>query len=140
MDEAVILSKLDSLRRCVERIQSKTPASASELAGDYDLQDIVSVNLERAVQTCVDIAAHVLAELDMPAPESMAESFDQLGEQGFIPQELAVRLRKAVGFRNIAVHAYHELDWAIVFSLITERLEDFPHFARCVTADTRTAG
>ena len=136
MDETVVFSKLDSLRRCIERIQSKVPASADDLLEDYDLQDIISVNLERAVQVCVDIAAHILADHNMPAPESMAASFDQLCKQGVIPGELAERLKKAVGFRNIAVHSYHELDWAIVFSIINKRLEDFPHFARCITTLT----
>jgi uncharacterized protein YutE (UPF0331/DUF86 family) len=132
MDKDVIYAKLDTLRRCVERIRSKTPNSANALLENYDLQDIISVNLERCVQLCVDIAAHVLAERDMPVPESMAGSFDELRELGFIPQDLAARLSKAVGFRNIAVHAYQKIDWDIVFSIITQRLEDFPVFARYI--------
>jgi uncharacterized protein YutE (UPF0331/DUF86 family) len=139
MDEAVILSKLESLRRCVERVRSKRPESAQALTEDFDLQDIISVNLERAVQICVDIAAHVLAELDAPAPESMAESFDQLGKQGVIPDDLATRMRKAVGFRNIPVHAYHEIDWVIVFSIVTDRLGDFSAFARCIATKLQAA-
>ena len=51
MDETVILSKLDSLGRSVSRIHSKTPESATALIDDYDRQDIISINLERAVQT-----------------------------------------------------------------------------------------
>jgi len=133
MDETVVLSKLDSLRRCVARIRAKTPASAAVLLEDYDLQDIITVNLERAVQICVDIAAHILAGRDLPAPDSMAASFGQLCMQDLIPEELAARLTKAVGFRNVAVHAYQAIDWDIVFSIITERLQDFSDFARHVT-------
>jgi uncharacterized protein YutE (UPF0331/DUF86 family) len=133
MDETIILTKLDSLRRCVERIQSKTPESASALLEDYDLQDIICVNLERAVQICVDIAAHILAEQSGPAPDSMGASFAQLHEQNIIPEALALHLAKAVGFRNIAVHAYHRISWEIVFSLITERLNDFSDYARHIS-------
>jgi uncharacterized protein YutE (UPF0331/DUF86 family) len=132
MDETVILVKLDSLRRCIERIRSKTPESATALLDDYDLQDIICVNLERAVQICVDIAAHILADKNQPAPDSMGESFAQLQAQGIIPEALAVHLAKSVGFRNIAVHAYHSISWEIVFSIITERLTDFSDFARHV--------
>ena len=132
MDETVILAKLDSLRRCMDRIRSKTPESAHTLLEDCDLQDIISVNLERAVQICVDIAAHILAGRDSPAPETMADSFTQLCAQGLIPETLATHLVKAVGFRNLAVHAYHEISWEIVFSIITERLQDFSTFARHV--------
>lgn len=43
-------------------------------------------------------------------------------------------MRKAVGFRNIAVHAYDSIDWEIVYSIATERLQDFKEFARTVSA------
>lgn len=134
MDEAVVLAKLESLRRCVERIRAKIPASALVLQGDYDLQDIISVNLERAVQTCVDIAAHILADHDVPAPESMAAGFAALQKTGYLSEPVAVQLQKAVGFRNISVHAYQEIDWSIVFSIITERLPVFSDFASCIQA------
>ena len=49
---------------------------------------------------------------------------------------ILVKLAKAVGFRNIAVHAYHSISWEIVFSLITERLVDFSDFARHITDNT----
>jgi len=48
--------------------------SAGILAEDYDLQDIICLNLERAVQGCVDLAAHVIADADLPAPTTMAIS------------------------------------------------------------------
>ena len=49
MNDQVILSKLTSLKRCVDRIQSKTPPTAADLNRDLDLQDIISLNLQRAV-------------------------------------------------------------------------------------------
>jgi len=51
MDRDLIEAKLESLRRCVERIASKTSASADQLAGDPDSQDIIALNLQRAVHT-----------------------------------------------------------------------------------------
>ena len=57
MDPALIERKLESLDRCVQRINEKYPDSADDLAEDYDRQDIIAVNLERGVQSCVDLAA-----------------------------------------------------------------------------------
>jgi uncharacterized protein YutE (UPF0331/DUF86 family) len=132
MDREVIAAKIEILRRCVERIKEKTPTSADILLHDHDLQDIICINLERAVQTCVDLAAHIIAESDMPAAVSMSETFEQLAMNGVISIELASRMRKAVGFRNIAVHAYQAIDWGIVYSIVTTRLTDFVDFARAV--------
>ena len=134
MDDAVILEKIESLRRCVQRIESKVPTTPEELKQDPDRQDIIVLNLERAVQLCVDIAARLLADLDAPAPHTMAEGFDALRQAEAIDKETAERMKKAVGFRNVAVHEYTRLDWTIVAVIVTAHLEDFRSFARQVIA------
>ena len=132
MDKEVIQAKLESLRRCVQRIRDKTPDSAPILDEDYDLQDIISVNLERAVQSCVDIAAHLIVDSEETTPATMGAGFDSLRKLNIISVELALRLQKAVGFRNISVHAYQEIDWQIVYSIITLHLDDFSIFAKSI--------
>lgn len=132
MDNEVVAAKLESLRRCVGRIRDKTPDSAELLAADYDRQDIISLNLQRAVQACVDIAAHLVTDSAAPPPATMAAGFAALHSLGILSEELAERMQKAVGFRNIAVHSYQEIDWEIVYAIITTRLDDFSAFARRV--------
>ena len=60
MDTDVIKAKLVSLQRCMQRIRHKTPSSAQHLAADFDLQDILILNLQRAVQISTDIATTIL--------------------------------------------------------------------------------
>jgi uncharacterized protein YutE (UPF0331/DUF86 family) len=105
MDRELIEEKIESLRRCVRRVQDKRAETVEQLENDWDTQDILSVNLTRAVQLCVDIAAHLLSETDRPAPETMAEAFEHLQEMGVLDAPLAKRLQGAVGFRNVAIHA-----------------------------------
>ncbi len=134
MDADLIAEKLEALRRCVVRLEQKRPTSVEALAVDLDRQDVIVLNLQRAVQLCVDIAANLIAESDEPAPMTMGEVFDALARMGIVTPDLATRLRKAVGFRNIAVHAYHAIDWVIVFNIVQHRLEDFRDFARSISA------
>jgi hypothetical protein len=56
MDREVIEHKLESLRRCLQRVEEKCPSDPDRLSRDPDLQDIVTLNLSRAVQLCVDPA------------------------------------------------------------------------------------
>ncbi len=129
MDPEVALAKLDSLRRCIQRIEEKTPSNAEVLKQDYDIQDIISINLERAVQISVDIAAHILSNTDTITPTTMGETFIALSETRIISRELAEKLRKAVGFRNISVHEYEKIDWEIVYSICTKNIDDFRRYA-----------
>jgi len=131
MDEQLVAQKLESLRRCIQRVESRLPENLDSLLDDLDAQDIISLNLTRAVQMCVDIASHWLAEhTEATAPKTMGQAFDALAQSGVIDPELAVRLRKSVGFRNVMVHNYDDVNWEIVYSICRNHLVDFREFAR----------
>lgn len=131
MDEQLIAQKLESLRRCVQRVESRLPPDVDSLLTDLDAQDIVSLNLTRAVQMCVDIASHWLAEhSEVTAPRTMGQAFDALASASVISDELAERMRKSVGFRNVMVHNYDEVNWHIVYSICHDHLDDFRAYAR----------
>ena len=132
MDRGVIDDKLERLRRCIQRIEHKRPALLADLVADYDLQDIRSVNLERAIQLCVDIAAHIIAAREISAPTTMAAAFESLQVLQVLSPELATSMKKAVGFRNIVVHNYQEIDWEIVFNICHHKLDDFRAFAQAI--------
>ena len=132
MDREVVEQKLESLRRCLQRVETKCPVDADTLAADFDLQDIVSLNLSRAVQLCVDIGAHLIAGMNVAPPDTMGQTFDLLAQAGLLTTALALNLKKAVGFRNIAVHNYDAINWHIVHSIVKNHLADFSAFAKVV--------
>ncbi|CAN2048376.1 DUF86 domain-containing protein [Candidatus Magnetomoraceae bacterium gMMP-1] len=133
MDNALILHKIVSLKRCIERIKATTPVNKELLFTDWNIQDIIILNLERAVQVSVDIAAHICSELDGDIPMTMASSFEYLHDFGIITEKISMRMQKSVGFRNIAVHEYESINWNVVYSVITNHLNDFKDYAREIT-------
>ena len=134
MDREVIEQKLESLRRCLQRVAEKCPSDPDTLGRDPDLQDIVTLNLTRAVQLCVDLGAHLIADMDVPPPDTMGQTFDALAHAGAISESLAQQLKKSVGFRNIAVHHYEEIDWTIVHRIALHHLSDFTEFAKVIAS------
>jgi uncharacterized protein YutE (UPF0331/DUF86 family) len=133
MDREVVEQKLESLRCCLRRIETKCPTDAATLVADIDLQDIVSLNLSRAVQISVDIGAHLIAGMEVLPPDTMGQTFDLLAQEGVLNIALASSLKKAVGFRNIAVHNYESINWDIVHSIVKYHLADFSEFAKVVS-------
>lgn len=132
MDRHLIDEKLDSLHRCLARVRERCPATFEALQSNVDAQDIIALNLTRAVQICVDIAAHLISELPVSPPNTMGEAFVCLQTAGLIDESTSIGMQKAVGFRNLAVHAYQAIDWEIVFRICREHLIDFETFARSV--------
>ena len=102
------------------------------MVADIDLQDIVSLNLRRAVQISVDIGAHLIACMEVPPPDTMGQTFAVLAQQGVLSNELAVNLKKAVSFRYIAVHNYESINWNIMQRIEKYHFADFSEFAKVV--------
>jgi uncharacterized protein YutE (UPF0331/DUF86 family) len=134
MDRLILAEKLESLRRCVQRVEARRTETVDALRHDVDRQDILALNLTRAVQLCVDAAGIVIADSDEAAPQTMGQAFDALARLGAIDDALAKRMKAAVGFRNIAVHSYQTVNWDIVFAISHRGLEDFRDFAKAMGA------
>lgn len=134
MDALVLAEKLEALRHCAHRIESKRAPTVEALREDPDRQDILALNLTRAVQLCVDMALQLLATSEEPAPATMGEAFEGLRRSGIIDADLCAHLKSAVGFRNVAVHSYQKIDWDIVHAITWQHLDDFRRFARAMSA------
>ena len=135
IDTEVVEARLRELSRRLRRVAAKKPASLKELASDEDLQDILTRNLELAIQACVDVAAHLCGTFGV-VPSTSAEAFDLLAKRGVLERGLARRMRRAVGFRNILVHEYVTVDWKIVMRVLNRDTRDLAAFGKAMLALT----
>lgn len=133
MDQVILAQKLESLRRCIKRVEDKTPSDVDRLIQDPDIQDILVLNLTRAVQLCVDIGSHVISASEASAPATMGDVFSTLEKLEVIASTTCVTMKKAVGFRNIAVHNYDAINWEIVYAICKNFLVDFRRYAKEIT-------
>lgn len=130
-DADVVDAKLRELSRRLRRVEAKQPASVKLLAADEDLQDILTRNLELAIQTCIDIAFHLCGARGA-VPTSAGDAFAELARRRLIERGLAARLQRAVGFRNILAHEYAAVDWKIVMRVIRTDTRDLAAFGKAV--------
>jgi len=131
VDTELIDAKLRELSRRLRRIEAKRPASLKQLSADEDLQDILTRNLELAIQTCIDIAFHLCGARGV-VPVTAAQAFAQMAKLELIETSLAERLQRAVGFRNVLAHEYTEVDWKIVLRVIRTDTRDLADFGKAV--------
>jgi uncharacterized protein YutE (UPF0331/DUF86 family) len=123
----VVAGKVGIVTRCLERIRTVTRDDPATVA-DIDIEDIVVLNLQRAIQACIDLMTHILAEHNLGVPQSSAEGFAVLATTGIIRPALAAELRKMVGFRNLAVHEYDEIDSRLLIEILSHHLDDLRSF------------
>ena len=126
-DKNIVLGKVSNIQRCLRRIREVTNLNPQTLDG-FNVQDIFVLNLQRAVQSTIDLAAHVVSSEGLGLPANMKEHFLMLQRAGIISEFLTNKMTSMVGFRNIAIHDYESIDPAILKSILKTNLPDLEEF------------
>ena len=126
----VVLNKIQTIERCLERIREEYVGSEDSFEENFTKQDSVILNLERLSQASIDIATHIVKVRGLGLPNTSRELFDLLLENGIISENTSKQMKGMVGFRNIAVHDYQNLNIEIVVAIVEKHLGDFECFVR----------
>ena len=137
VDKTVLASKIAVIRDADARIREVLPRNREAFASDRTAREVVLLNLFVAIQECLSLATHWLADEGLHVPQTYAGVFRRLGEQHVIPQDLATRLAAAAGFRNLVAHQYGALDWERVYDVAADGLPDFLSFCDALAMRVR---
>lgn len=80
VDRDVVFAKISSIQRCLKRIQEVSQGKPESL-DNLDVQEIVTLNLQRAIQGIIDLAAHVDADEGWGVPQELRKNFDLLSHR-----------------------------------------------------------
>lgn len=131
MVDPVRLQRL--LRRIADDLAYLDVESAADTARRSDPMWLrgVKYTVVTAVEGCVDVAQHLCASEGWGPPADNAHALRLLGEHGVLSPELAKRMARAVGFRNVLVHDYVRVDDDIVTARLAD-LSDLRDYVRAV--------
>lgn len=130
MADDVLINKAAAIERAVRRVREEHAGDDGNLLANQTRQDAIILNLQRACESSIDAAMHLVRVHRLGIPQQTREAFDLLEAARLVDAALADRLRKMVGFRNVAIHDYQKLNLDIVRSIVVDRLDDFLTFAR----------
>lgn len=124
----VMINKIQSIQRCIKRAKEEYRLAGSDFRVDYSRQDAAILNITRACEQAIDLANLVIKERKLGIPNESRESFSRLEKAALISQDLCERLQRMVGFRNIVIHEYQQVDMGIVQTIIESGLDDLLTF------------
>jgi len=127
-----IVRKFSSLDEYLEVLQKLAENPVERFVKDKVLIGSMRYYLQVSVETCLDVANHVIASERFRAPKDYSDSFAVLEEEGIIPAELSVRLRQMAKFRNRLVHLYGEIDDRKVHAIVLTDLSDIEQFRKMI--------
>jgi uncharacterized protein YutE (UPF0331/DUF86 family) len=128
VDRPLIFRKLDSLSLYAKQLAEFRGVGIEEYKRDWKTQRIVERTLQMAVETCADIADHLISDEGLRAPASVADAFTVLREAAIVSETLHGALVKMAKFRTVVVHQYDEVDAEIVIAILTMHLGTFDTF------------
>lgn len=128
-NKAVIVNKYEIVERCINRINEEYDNDVNSL-NDYRREDCILLNLQRACQATIDIAAYIVSVRKLGVPQTKADLFQILYDNNLIDKNMLETMKNMVAFRNIAVHDYKNVDENILINVIQNHLEDLKEFAR----------
>ncbi|MFE0506018.1 type VII toxin-antitoxin system HepT family RNase toxin [Peribacillus butanolivorans] len=129
MKNDVILNKISVIERCINRVKD-VYANNPENLKDYTKQDSIILNIQRACESSIDLAMHIVAEQRLGLPQTSRDAFDMLQTHSIIDENIAKRLKAMVGFRNIAVHDYQTINLDILEKIVDNHLGDFTDYTK----------
>jgi len=134
VDETLILRKLSELDEYFKQIQEYAGITVAEYSDDWKIQRIIERTLQMMIETCADIAGHIIADKGYRTPTSYSDSFRVLQEEKVLSDKLFSALEKMAKFRNIVVHHYDKVDAEIVVGILRKDLKDFVDFRNVIVS------
>ena len=128
VNTTVLLRKISQIRQRLTRLKDKKDVSVARLRSDPDTQDIVLHNLQLAIQGCVDIGSHIIADEGWGIAGSFSEIFYILQEKKVLGPVLTDKMIAMVGFRNLLVHEYETIRFDLVYDILQTHLSDIEEF------------
>ncbi len=132
VDKALILRKLSELDEYSKQIGEFAATTAEEYCGNRKIQRIVERTLQMMIESCADVANHIISSKEYRVPKSYVDIFKILHENDIIDSKIFDKMANMVKFRNIVVHDYDKIDVAIVINILKKHLNDFKTFKNCV--------
>jgi uncharacterized protein YutE (UPF0331/DUF86 family) len=128
VDRDLALRKLSDIAQYVAQVTEYRHITAEQYRADWKTQRIIERTLQMAIEACVDVASHVIADRGLQVPATYAEVFEVLGQAALIDAGLRDAMVRMVRFRNVIVHEYTRIDPDIVVDILGNHLDDLSRF------------
>jgi uncharacterized protein YutE (UPF0331/DUF86 family) len=139
VDKLLVLRKLSDLESYQKQINEYSGLSLEEYDADWKTQRIVERTLQIMIEMCIDIAHHIISDMNFRLPATYADTFKVLEENGIIEKQLYASMEKMSKFRNIIVHQYEKINSEIVIAILRKHLNDFELFRNSIISFTKKA-
>lgn len=130
VDRDALSARLSALDGYLAELRGFADLNRSTFVENPAVHHLAERYLHLACECVLDIAHHVISERGYRQSKSYRDAIEVLREEGHLDDALARNLQGWMGFRNVLVHIYLEIDHGRSYDIIAEELGDLDRFAR----------
>ena len=127
-DQERVVRLVSELRKALDRLRKLSKLKAIDFTGDPDKVGSAKYHFIVAIESCIDLCNHIIAQNGYRVPEDYGDTFTVMAEVGALEPSFAEELKEMAKFRNRLVHIYWQVDDSIVYDIMTTKLEDIKDF------------
>lgn len=126
----VIHKKLRKLDEYLAILHDLQHCQFEEFSSDPRLHGSAERFLHLAIEATIDIGNHIIADDNLGVMNYYNDIPAILAEKRLITSAQQVTWTKMIGFRNVLVHDYADIDQRIVYDVLQNRLQDIEDLKR----------
>lgn len=130
IDKDLIQDKIDVIEKNLKFLNEYKRMEIRIFLSNYKDIQAVKYSLFEIIESCIDIASHIISVKGFERAESYAEMFEILDKNKIIESKLSRKLSDMARFRNILVHSYAKVDNSKVLTFIKKELIEVEHFIK----------
>lgn len=134
VDRAVAERLLGLVQQYLRDLEPLRGMPVSAYLGDVRTRRFAERTIQIAIEACLDLGHHVIADEGYREPRDNRDVFRVLTEAGILPSPLLPNLENMASFRNLIVHSYGSIDDRLVHGILQRRLQDLSAFADAICA------
>jgi uncharacterized protein YutE (UPF0331/DUF86 family) len=131
----LVMRKVGRAKAWLDDAEAILSRPVGEFLTDVKSRDLATFYLFLAIQECIDLAAHWVADAGWTVPDEAGSTFELLADQEALEHDLAAALRGAVGLRNRIAHGYASVNHERVHQEYSGGVEALRRFLLLVSTE-----
>ncbi len=120
VDQDVAARKIANASARLAAVDRMLAQPREAFVADLKGRDLTAFYVQLAIQECIDLASHWVADSDWQPPDDAGAAFDVLADHDMISRDLATTMREAVGLRNRIAHGYATVDHGRLYDEVSQ--------------------
>jgi len=115
-----IRQRLQRLEQYIAELERQRATTLQTFKSDFTRQLAVERAFQAAVESCTDIAAHIVSVYQLGHPQENRDVYRFLIDTGYLDASFGQAMMAMIGFRNRIVHLYWDIDLDRLYQYLQE--------------------